>query len=766
MTNGFPSRALPHSASSPRLLSAVCCCFCALFGFGSALAAPPVASAENKESAAADVPSFRADIMPIFFRAGCNAGTCHGSARGKDGFMLSLFGYDPKGDYERIVTEMIGRRVNTSVPERSLLLLKATGDVDHTGGELFTRDSVHYRTLLRWIAAGAPDDADKVPEVVELKLSADRFVFKSPGANDRLRVTARMSDGSSRDVTELAKFFSNNDAVAKIDADGRVVAAAQGDSNVFARFSRFTQGAEVIVLPNDANFVWPNPPINNYIDELVFDRLQKLSIAPSDLCDDETFLRRVSLDLIARPPTPQEYRDFMADTRSDKRAHKIDVLIASDDFADYWTSMWAEQFRIKGGGYGPDKTFIKAADAFYEWIRKQMRSGRPLNEFVADMVTASGSNLTNGPVNLYTMMVHKPRLNPKEFAADFSQVFLGVQIQCAECHNHPFDRWTMTDYYGFTSFFTGIVRKPGTEPRDARIYFDVKAPPAKHLVDSRPVPAKILGHVESVPGDGDPRKALAAWLTAPENELFSRNLANRIWAHYLGRGIVEPVDDVRASNPPVNAPLLAALSQHLVQSNFNLRSFVRDICNSRVYQLSTKPNASNLLDTRQFSHSHLRRLRADVLFDSFAAVSGVKTQLPFFPEGTRAIDFYPRGEGATEGPQFGYQFFETFGRSDRNTICACATKREPTLSQTLHLIVGDTVRQRVAAGGTLQKLISTESAPEPIIEELFVRALSRRPTTKEMAAMRELVGDRVKDVAVYEDIFWSLMNSTEFSFNY
>jgi len=731
-----------------------------------------LAQAQPTPAAAAaqhdDIPSFRADIMPIFFRAGCNVGTCHGSARGKDGFMLSLFGYDPKGDYERIVSDMIGRRVNTSVPERSLLLLKAIGEVDHTGGELFSRDSVHYKTLVKWIAAGAPDDADPaaVPEVVELTLSTDRFVFQAPGEKAELRVSARMSDGTTRDVTELAKFFSNNDAVAKIDATGHVQAAAQGDSNVFARYSRFTQGAEVIVLPKDTAFAWPNPPANNYIDELVFDRLKKLSIAPSELCDDETFLRRITLDLAARPPTVAEYHEFMADIRPDKRSRKIDALINSDEFADYWTAIWAEQVRIKGGGYGPDKTFIKAADSFYEWIRKQMRNDRPLNEFVSDMVTASGSNLTNGPVNLYTMMVHKPRLNPKEFAADFSQVFLGVQIQCAECHNHPFDRWTMNDYYGFTSFFTGIQRKPGTEPRDVRIFHDVKAHPAKHLVDSRPMPAKILGEVEPVAESNDPRRALAAWLTSPENELFSRNLANRIWAHYMGRGIIEPVDDVRASNPPVNAPLLDALSKHLVDSKFNLRSFARDICNSRVYQLSSKPNPSNLLDNRQFSHSHLRRLRADVLLDSFTVASGVKTQLPYFPEGTRAIDFYPRSEGATEGPQYGFQFFETFGRSDRNSICACATKKEPTLSQTLHMIVGDTTRQRLPAGGAMQRLVLESSSPEPVIEELFIRALSRRPTPKEAAAMRELVGDKVKDVAVYEDIFWSLLNSTEFSFNY
>ncbi len=717
---------------------------------------------------AAEPPSFRSDIMPILFRTGCNVGTCHGSARGKDGFMLSLFGYDPKGDYERIVNEMIGRRVNTAVPEQSLFLLKATGDVDHTGGERFTRDSVYYRTILNWIAAGAPDDAGPVAEVVGLTLSKEQFVFQKPGSQDELRVSAQMSDGSVRDVTPLAKFFSNNDSVVKIDANGRLRAAAPGESNVFAQFSRFTVGAEVIVLAQDNQFTWPNPTANNYIDRLVFDRLQKLRIAPSDLCDDETFLRRVTLDLVARPPTPQEYRDFMADKSSDKRLRKIDALLATDDFADFWTALWAEQLRIKGGNYGPDMTFIKAADVFYEWIRQQMRSDRPLNEFVADMVTASGSNITNGPVNLYTMLVHKPRLNPKEFAADFSQVFLGVQIQCAECHNHPFDRWTMSDYYSFTSFFTGVVRKPGAEVRDVRIFFNTKADPAKHLVDGRPMPARVLGGIEPVPSGGDPRKSLAAWLTSPENEMFSRNLANRIWAHYFGRGIIEPVDDVRASNPPANGPLLDALSEQLVKSGFNLRSLVRDICNSRVYQLSSKPNKSNALDVRQFSHAHLRRLRADVLLDSFVSVSGVKASLPDFPDSTRAIDFYPRTPGATEGPLYGSEFFETFGRSPRMTICACSTKREPTLSQALNLIVGDIVRQRTNANGAIPKMLRAQPtpAPETVIEELFIRALCRRPTPSETAQLRAIVGEQVKDPPVYEDIFWGLLNSTEFSFNY
>ena len=704
--------------------------------------------------------------MPVFFRAGCNAGTCHGSARGKDGFMLSLFGYDAKGDYERVVNEMVGRRVNTAVPEQSLLLLKSIGAVPHTGGKIFTKDSEHYQTLLRWIEVGAPDDLGDVAVTVSVELSTKSLLFERAGAGGELKVTAKASDGTWRDVTKLARYFSNNESVAKIDADGHVTAVGPGDTTVFARFSRFTVGAEVIVLPPEEGFSWSDPPQVNFIDELVFDRLQKLRIAPSELCDDETFLRRVTLDLAARPPTVEEYLAFMADSRPNKRAVKIDELLANDAFADLWTALWAEQLRVMGGNYAPVATDVKAADAYYQWIRQQMRSGRPLNEFVAEMVDASGSNLTNGPVNLYTMLVHKPQFEPKAFAADFSQLFLGVQIQCAECHNHPFDRWTQDDYYGFVSFFTGMKRKPGVEPRERRIYCDTSAPHARHVVDGRPMPAKVLGSIDPVPAGGDPRTALAQWLTSPDNELFSRNLANRIWAQLLGRGVIEPVDDVRASNPPVNGPLLDALSKRLVEVKFDLRSLVRDICNSRVYQLSAKPNASNVRDTRQFSHAHLRRLRADVLMDSVVTATGVTRRFGGFPEGTKAIEYYPRESGDTEGPHFGDSFFSTFGRSSRATVCACETKKEPTLSQTLHLAVGDTVRDRLAANGELQKLIEKAATPEEVIEELYIRTLSRRPTSEEKSEMRALIGEAVQDHAAYEDILWSLLNSTEFAFNH
>jgi hypothetical protein len=324
----------------------------------------------------------------------------------------------------------------------------------------------------------------------------------------------------------------------------------------------------------------------------------------------------------------------------------------------------------------------------------------------------------------------------------------------------------MNDYYSFVSFFTGMKRKPGVEPREQRIYYDVSAPPARNIVDQRPMPAKTLGSVEPVEQGGDPRRALAAWLTSPDNQMFSRNLANRIWAQLMGRGIVEPVDDVRVSNPPVNGPLLDALAEHLVDSKFSLRALVREICNSRVYQLSAQPNDSNRGDSRQFSHARLRRLRADVLLDSVVVATGAPRSFRGFPAGTRAIDYYPRESGDTSGPHFGDPFFETFGRSSRNTICACETKKDPTLSQTLHLAVGDTLRSRLSAGGRIKQLLESKQPPDQIVEQLFILALSRRPTTEEQAALRDLIGAAADNPQIYEDLLWGLLNSTEFSFNH
>lgn len=717
-------------------------------------------------TAADKAPGFRRDVMPVFFRSGCNAGACHGSARGKDGFMLSLFGYDAKGDYYRINQEMVGRRVNLAAPEQSLILLKATGKVPHTGGEVFEKDTTYYKTILRWIEAGAPDDDGAVPVPVEITLLPDRMLFENGKGTQQVKVNARYSDGSNRDVTDLALFVTNNPSTATISKTGFVTAGNRGDTFVFARFNRFTIGSEVIVLPADKGYKWTNPPVQNEIDTIVYDRLQKLRLLPSELCDDETFLRRVTIDLTGTLPSVEEYRAFMADTSKDKRTTLVDRLIASDGFTDLWTNLWAEMLRVKGGNYAPLATHMKAAAAYYDWIHDQMAKNRPLNEFIADQVTATGSNLTNGPVNFYTMLVHDAKFTPKNFASDFSQLLTGVRIQCAECHNHPFDRWTQDDYYGWVSFFTGIKRKAGSEPREYYIYNNLSAAPAKHLVDERPMPATVLGGESSVPKGTDPRKALAAWLTSPKNNLFTQNLSNRIWAHFMGRGLVEPVDDMRISNPPTNKALLDALAARLAGNGFNLRSLCHDICTSRIYQLSVHPNATNAGDDRQFSRSQLRRLRADVLLDAIVKATDGERTFNMFPKGIKAIQFYPRSSGDTGPPMVQDQFLETFGRSPRNSICACDTKMEATLSQTLHFIAGNTIPRQIDTGQIVPKLLAANETPEAIIEDLFIRALSRKPDTQELQDLLKLTSSEARDRKFYEDIFWGLINSTEFLFNH
>jgi len=738
----------------------------ALLGAASMVAATAVSAAElaggSLSAPGTAVPGFRRDVMPVFFRAGCNAGTCHGSARGKDGYMLSLFGYDAPGDYRRTVEEIPGRRVNTAVPAESLLLLKATGAVAHTGGKRFEKESHLYKTLAAWIQAGAPNDVGSVPDVADIAVSQPSMVFNKAGEGGNLQVTATYADGSTRDVTPLALFGTNNPTVAEIDENGRVSAKGPGDTTVFARFSRFTVGAEVIVLPTTEGFVWKSPPQNNFIDKLVFTRLEKLRIVPSEICDDETFLRRVTLDLAARVPTPEEYAAFMADASTEKRAKKIDALIASDEFTDFMTARWGELCRVSSIDYTGRGDCHKPANAFIAWLRDQIAADRPFDEVAADMATAVGSTNVDGQTGLYTMLVKDYKLNPKVLAADFSQIFLGVRMQCAECHNHPFDRWTMDDYYGLVSFFTCVKRKPGSDGRDRRVIYDPAAPPAKHLVDDRPVPAKLLGAVEPVDGEGDPRRALAAWIRDPANDLFNRNIVNRLWAHLLGVGIVDPVDDFRATNPPANGPLLDALAARFAEHGRRLRPIVRDICNSRVYQLSVEPTPSNAADQRQFSHARVRRLRADVLLDSIVAITGIPRSLPRSPTGTKAINYINRTPNSSSGDFV----LDTFGQSARNSVCACDTRTDPSLSQVMHLLVGDTASPRVhtaSTGGVLKRILDEHSTPEGIVEAIFIRVLSRRPTPTEMEALLHLVAAN-QAPAVYEDVFAGLIGSSEFLF--
>ncbi len=701
--------------------------------------------------------SFRLDVMPVFFRAGCNSGGCHGAASGKDGFRLSLFSSDPAGDYYRLTQQLIGRRVDVAVPERSLLLMKATGKVPHTGGRRFKADSEYYQTLLKWIQAGAPDDAENVPVVTGISLVPDKYVFSGKETAKPLQVMAKYSDGSSHDVSKLAIFMTNNKTTADVNENGLVTAGKRGDTYIFARFARYTMGAEIIVLPADAKFKWPKVPANNYIDELVNSKLEKLRIVPSGLASDEQFLRRAYLDLIGLPPTVAEYEKFM---KSPNRARLVDELMEREEFADLWAAKWSETLKVIGetntSTTGADR---KAANIYYLWIREQMRKNTPLDKFVKMQVASTGSNFDDAPVNLYTMLP-SGRYDPKDVAQDIAQLFTGIRIQCSQCHNHPFDRWSMEDYYGFVSFFTGVKRKVASEAREVFIYDDINAPPAKHLLDEHPVPARFLGGDAPDVKGKDPRVALADWLTAKDNVLFRQNMANRIWQNFFGRGIVEPVDDVRISNPPSNRELIAELGKRLVAYDFDMRKLIRDICASRTYQHTSATTASNHDDETQFSHAPLRRLRADTFLDAISQATGTVTPFGQFPTGFRAMQLY---EGGRKGNQY---FLKTFGLTARESVNVADTRLEPTFAQALHLVNGDTIETKLARSTAITDLLAAKKKPQELIENLYIRSMARKPSAEEMKRMLALTTGHETDRRTYDDIFWALLNSTEFAFNH
>jgi hypothetical protein len=701
--------------------------------------------------------SFRLDVMPVFFRAGCNSGGCHGAASGKDGFRLSLFSSDPAGDYYRLTQQMIGRRVDVAVPERSLLLTKATGKVPHTGGRRFKTDSEYYQTLLKWIEAGAPDDAENVPVVTGISLVPDKYIFAGKETTKPLQVMAKYSDGSSHNVTKLAIFMTNNKTTADVNENGLVTAGKRGDTYIFARFARYTMGAEIIVLPADAKFKWPKVAANNYIDELVNSKLEKLRIVPSGRASDEQFLRRAYLDLIGLPPTVAEYEKFM---KTPNRAKLVDELMEREEFADLWAAKWSETLKVIGETNtttnGADR---KAAYIYYEWIREQMRKNTPLDKFVRMQVASTGSNFDDAPVNLYTMLP-SGRYDPKDVAQDIAQLFTGIRIQCSQCHNHPFDRWSMEDYYGFVSFFTGVKRKVASEAREVFIYDDVNAAPAKHLLDEHPVPARFLGGDAPDVKGKDPRVALAEWLTSKDNVLFRQNMANRVWQNFFGRGIVEPVDDVRISNPPSNRELIAELGKRLAAYDFDMRKLIRDICASRTYQLASATTPSNRDDETQFSHAPLRRLRADTFLDAISQATGTVTPFGQFPAGFRATQLY---EGGRKSNQY---FLKTFGLTARASVNVSETRLEPTFSQALHLVNGDTIETKLARSTGITEMLTAKKKPEEIIENLYIRSMSRKPSAVEMKKMLALAAGHETDRRTYDDIFWALLNSTEFAFNH
>jgi hypothetical protein len=700
--------------------------------------------------------SFQQDVIPVFTASGCNTGACHGSARGQDGFMLSLFGYDPKGDYHRLTREFAGRRLNLAVPNDSLLLTKAIGAVPHTGGKLFEKDSKAYKTLLEWIEKGAQYDPEGVALPVKIEVEPKQFLLEGAGKNTPLTVRATYSDGTDRDVTNLSTFTSSNDNSVGIDSrTGLAESKTRGEAFLMARFHTFTEGSQAIVIPDDLNYTRPELTAFNYIDTHVHEKLHRLRIVPSKICSDEVFVRRVYLDIIGLLPTEEELQTFLSDQNPKKRETLVDQLLERKDFTDLWVMKWAELLQIRTTGNNGNDVTYKSALLWYEWLRGQVASNRPFNETVRDLLSATGGSYDNPATNFF-----KSEQDIKKLTENIAQVFMGTRIQCAQCHNHPFDRWTMDDYYGFASFFTQVKRKRGEDPTDMIIYDgsgEIKHP----VTNQNAIPTYLGDGVAEVKGVTR-RRTMAEWLTEPGNPWFAKNVANIIWSHFFGIGIVDPVDDVRVSNPATNPALLKALGDKFTEYNFDMKRLVRDICTSRTYQLSTKANETNRTDTNNFSKSRIRRMRAEVLLDTLAQVTNTPNKFRGLPLGSRAVNI---ADGNTST-----YFLTTFGRATRKTVCSCEVKMEPNLSQALHLLNGDSISQRINRGQVVRTMLKEKKTPQEIVTSLYLKTLSRKPTESEISSLNHQIANAKDDPnetrLVLEDIFWALLNSKEYLFNH
>jgi Protein of unknown function (DUF1549)/Protein of unknown function (DUF1553) len=692
--------------------------------------------------------SFKLDVMPVFMKAGCNVGSCHGSARGKDGFRLSLFGFDPNGDYQRLTRELSGRRINLAIPEESLVIQKALGKVPHTGGKRFEPGCEMYQTLMRWLNAGAPQDPGEVPKVVAVELYPRAAVLDGKGATQRLTVRAKYADGTDRDVTSLAYYMTNNDVSAAVAQEGLVTAGARGEAFIMARYSTHTVGSQFIVLPKGLKFEFPKVAENNYIDTFVHNKLKKLRIQPSAVCGDEEYLRRVTIDVTGTLPTVDEYNRFMKDTSPDKRTKVIDDLLTRKEFVEIWLMKWAELLQIRTNQNISTKSML----SYYTWLQNKIASNVPMDVMVQELLGSAGGTFANPATNYY-----QNETDTLKTAENVAQVFMGMRVQCSQCHNHPFDRWTMDDYYGFAAFFSQIGRKGSEDPREL-IVFNSGGGEVTHPVGGRVMKPKFLGGNTPDVAGKDRREVLAKWLASPNNPYFAKNLANIVWAHFFGRGIIHEVDDVRVSNPAVNPELLEELGKRFTGYHYDFKRLVKDICSSRAYQLSTQVNPTNIDDHRNFAHAELRRMRAEVMLDCISQATDTKNKFPGLPLGARAVQMAD-GNAST-------YFLTTFGRATRNTPCSCEVRVEPNLSQALHLLNGDTTNDKIIAGALIKRRLSEKKKPLEILDELYIRCLSRMPTDKEKLSLMALLDESSDKKQALQDTFWALLNSREFLFNH
>jgi hypothetical protein len=714
--------------------------------------------------------SFRNDVEPRLAKMGSSMGACHGALAGKGGFKLSLRGYDAVADHRTITRGARGRRIEPTDPGNSLILLKPTMAVPHKGGLRFDEDSPAYEIISQWIAAGSPAPTSSDRQIIGIEVFPSEVTLK-PGDQQRVLVRAKYSDGSERDVTQWSKFASTNEAVALVDDNGQLKIIGNGEGAVTAWYSskianlRITSPYAAPVLDE----VFAKAPRKNFIDELVLKQLQLLRLPPSPPADDAAFLRRIYLDTMGKLPTADEVRAFLADTKPDKRDRLIDSLLTRSEFVDYWSYQWSDLLLVNGTVLRPE-----AVKSFYSWIRERVEKNTPWDEFARDIVDARGSSLENGATNFYAL--HQ---DAESMTENISQAFLGLSIGCAKCHNHPLEKWTNDQYYAMANLFARVRAKGwGSEPRAGngqRTLFvtdegDLVQPSKGVPQPPAPLDAKPLKADDPT----DRREYLGEWLTSPDNPYFARAITNRIWANYFGVGLVEPVDDLRLSNAASNEELLAAASKFLVEQHYDLKALMRTILQSATYQQSDVPVGASKSDTRNYSHYYPRRLMAEVSLDAISQVTAVPSEFTqietpgadfdkteFYPKGTRAMQLY---DSAVVN-----RFLKTFGRNQRVITCQCERSNEPSLVQALHISNGDTLLKKLAAkDGRIEQIISANLPNYRIIEDLYLSALSRYPTDKELTPLlATLNGTPPADRrAALEDTYWAVLSSREFLFNH
>ncbi|HEY1493477.1 MAG TPA: DUF1553 domain-containing protein [Candidatus Solibacter sp.] len=692
--------------------------------------------------------SFRNHVIPVLTKMGCNQGACHGALAGKNGFKLTLRGYDPEADYDTLTRASVGRRVSLADPDGSLILAKPSFAIPHGGGKRFAKDSLEYRVIREWIAAGTPPPAASDVQIRGLEVFPAAAVLTA-GAEQQLAVRARYSDGHTEDVTRWVKFSSSNEGVATVDDWGRVKMNGAGEAAITLYYaSRVLYSRLSVPFPNTVSAaVYEQFPRKNFVDDLVIAKLRNLHLAPSKVADDATFLRRAYLDATGVLPSAEEVERFLADTAADKRAKLVEQLMEREEFADYWSYKWSDLLLVSS-----KKLNTTTMWAFYNWIRDSVKQNRPWDAFAREIFLSSGSTRENGALNYFVL--HK---DPIELSENATQAFLGQRITCARCHNHPLEKWTQTQYYQMANLFARVGVKVGTSAGE-QIVFAKASGDVLHPKLARPLPPTPLdGQSIALDSTDDRRIAFAAWLTSPKNEMFARTIVNRVWANFMGRGLVDPVDDLRATNPASNEELLAALSKDFVEHGYDVRRLIRTIMNSSAYQLSSEANATNQSDNIYYSKHIIRRLGAEVILDAMSQVTGAPTSFAGYPAGTRALQL--------PDTQVKSEFLTSFGRPARNICDAAERSSDPTIAQALAVINGDTLNKKLsAADGTIALLIKVGMSDRRILEFMTLSAFSRYPTENEKGLVAAVAGPGHRQAV--EDMVWAMLTSKEFLFQH